>query len=178
MKLCKRNQHEFEGSYCKECFKDYRKRYYIENKEKILKINRNYAINNTERLSLNNKKLRNKNLEKFRKRSKDWYKANPDKVKKFLKKYARSNPDVCNAKNAKYRASKLKATPIWLNEVHIEQIKSFYVEAKKLESIDNIIRHVDHIIPLQGITVCGLHVPWNLQILTAEENQTKKNKLL
>ena len=84
----------------------------------------------------------------------------------------------CLANSAKRRASKLNATPKWLTLYHHETIKNLYSEAKRLESVDEIKRHVDHIVPLQGENVCGLHVPWNLQILTEKENISKSNKLI
>lgn len=89
-------------------------------------------------------------------RYKNWYTNNKDKVFALL---------------AKRRASKLNATPAWLNKEHLKQIEIIYKNRPKGY-------HVDHIIPLKGINVSGLHVPWNLQYLTANENISKKNKVL
>ncbi len=70
------------------------------------------------------------------------------------------------------------ATPSWLTKFDHDYIKHIYVQDKELEKLDGTPRHVDHIIPLQGKTVCGLHVPWNLQILTAIENTSKGNRII
>jgi 5-methylcytosine-specific restriction endonuclease McrA len=78
---------------------------------------------------------------------------------------------------AKRRAAQFQATPPWLTTQHLADIEKFYVEAARLQAVDGIKRHVDHIYPLQGKTVCGLHVPWNLQILTATANSKKHNKM-
>jgi 5-methylcytosine-specific restriction endonuclease McrA len=63
-----------------------------------------------------------------------------------------------------------KATPVWAN---LEEIRQFYVEAQRLTKETGIPHEVDHIIPIKGKLVSGLHVPANLQILTEKENQTK-----
>ena len=62
------------------------------------------------------------------------------------------------------------------NPEDLEKIEWFYREAKRLFKETGIPHHVDHIIPLQGKYVSGLHVPTNLQILTASENSTKGNR--
>ena len=59
-----------------------------------------------------------------------------------------------------------------------KQITKIYKNCLKISEQTGVQHHVDHIIPLKGKEVCGLHVPWNLQILTATENISKNNKLI
>lgn len=91
--------------------------------------------------------------------------------------YRKKNRARLNCNNMKYVSDKRFSTPKWLSLFDKHYMKHIYIQAKELENLDGIKRHVDHIIPLRGKTVCGLHVPWNLQILTAEENCNKNNKL-
>ena len=72
-------------------------------------------------------------------------------------------------------AAKLNATPAWLTESQIQEINSLYAESRRLSSATGVEHHVDHIVPLRGRTVCGLHVPWNLRVVTAEFNRRKSN---
>ena len=125
----------------------------------------NYNINRADKLRFYCKSCDNKN-------NKVYSLANPE----YKKAYRLANPDKINALTAKRRASKLQATPTWLTPEQHKQILEFYTEAKRLEQETGIKHHVDHIVPLQGLNVCGLHVPWNLQVITAEENVRKSNK--
>lgn len=105
------------------------------------------------------------------------YNANKEYFKEYGKNWRRNNSDKNTAKSNRYRAGLDKATPKWLTEEQHKQILAFYSEAKRLTIESGILYEVDHIIPLNGKTVCGLHVPWNLQILTKVDNIKKSNKL-
>lgn len=100
-----------------------------------------------------------------------WNKAHPEKLKSAGSKWTRLHADRANAKTARRTARKLRAMPIWLSEEQRLQILEFYSRAKQLNLV------VDHIIPLRGKNVSGLHVPWNLQLLTRDENSRKGNKV-
>lgn len=97
-----------------------------------------------------------------------------EKHKRSVAKWAQNNRAKCNALAAAYQASKIRATPPWLTNTQRKQIESFYMEAQRRGEGWT----VDHIIPLRGRTVCGLHVPWNLQVLTRSENSRKNNLLI
>jgi hypothetical protein len=98
---------------------------------------------------------------------KKYYAANKERQAELGLAWARANKGKVNSYVAKYRAAKLNATPPWAD---LEAIKRFYENCPHGYE-------VDHIIPLQGETVCGLHVLENLQYLTARENRRKSNKL-
>jgi hypothetical protein len=91
------------------------------------------------------------------------------------KRWAKANAGVVNAWNAKRYASKKQRTPAWLTETDFERIKNEYRVAALLSKITNTTWHVDHIIPLQGKNVSGLHVPTNLRAIPSVENIRKRN---
>ena len=107
----------------------------------------------------------------------NWGAKNKGYMTTAHKKWRMQNLAKHNASGAKYRAAKLQATPKWLTKQHLKEIEQFYIDAEYLTLLTKENFVVDHIIPLQGKKVCGLHVPWNLQLLTQLENSKKGNRL-
>jgi len=68
-----------------------------------------------------------------------------------------------------------QAKPKWLTTDHKWVIDEIYELRDLRSSITGVEHHVDHIVPLKGKHCCGLHVPWNLRVITAEENLSKSN---
>ncbi len=158
---------------CKQCNSEYRKI----NKEKIAATKKNCYI---------------KNIDHIKRRTSDYYELNKSEMLLYAKQYRDSNKLVvslckkkCHAKSpelyssikAKRRAAKLQALPKWLTKAEHEEIKELYEIARMFKLYTGEEYHVDHIVPLQGENVCGLHVPWNLQVIPAKENLSKSNKL-
>lgn len=100
-----------------------------------------------------------------------WRKKNWDRVKRYKHKSGALQVYHVMMRHA----AKLRATPPWADRA---AIKAIYAEARRRTKDTGRPHHVDHIIPLRGRTVCGLHVPANLQILEAEPNKRKSNRLM
>ena len=91
-------------------------------------------------------------------------------------KYDRLNPEQRKARCSARRARFKQATPKWLTAEQKKEIRDKYLEAQQLIRATGKRFEVDHIEPILGEDVCGLHVPWNLQILLKEDNLKKSNK--
>lgn len=151
----------------------YHKAYQAANREKLSAYSKAWRIVNRERKAAADKAWYEENREKVAAYKKEWQTANSEQVSAQQRAWRENNPDKRNATNAKRRATKLQATPPWLTSDHLTEIQAIYLEA----SNHSTPHHVDHIIPLQGEDVCGLHVPWNLQVIPATENLSKGNRL-
>jgi hypothetical protein len=98
-----------------------------------------------------------------------WYKQNRNRKREQCKAWEKNNPERVKLKKERREAAIARATPKWLTQKQKTEIAEFYINCKPGQT-------VDHIIAIQAKEVCGLHVPWNLQWLTKEENGRKSNK--
>jgi len=92
--------------------------------------------------------------------------------------YKQNNPDLYKALTSFRRRRFRNATPQWLTHKQKSEIRQLYRIAITMSQTTGERYVVDHIVPLQGDAVCGLHVPWNLRVITQEENLKKSNKLV
>ena len=105
--------------------------------------------------------------------------ARPDEDKRRYKQnHKAANPDMYREMVSLRRRRFRSATPKWLTPEQKMEIRLKYRLAIELSRRTGVRHAVDHVVPLQGATVCGLHVPWNLEVLTQEENLKKYNRLV
>lgn len=93
-------------------------------------------------------------------------------------KYKKQNPELYKAFTSVRKRRHKNATPKWVTAEHKLAMRQLYLEAMRLTKLTGERYVVDHIVPLINPTVCGLHVPWNLRVITQEENLKKSNKVL
>lgn len=101
----------------------------------------------------------------------EWREKDRQRVREGLARDREQRPEYWRARARARDAQKAGATPQWLTDEQQAAIIAIYQDAASRDTP----HHVDHIIPLNHPDVCGLHVPWNLQVLTAEENLRKSN---
>ena len=171
---------EKRREYCaknKEKIRETTRKYNAQNREKRREYNKKWRDENGERLRENVRKWTAKNKERKSETNRKWYEENKEKVRETKRQWSRANQSKINEYSANRRATRLNATPAWLTDKHRAEMAAIYKEAVAMEKQTGILHHVDHIVPLKGENVSGLHVPWNLQILTATENMSIGNRI-
>ena len=103
-----------------------------------------------------------------------WRNNNRDKSRAASLRWSKNNAARVLANQNARRARLLRACPAWVCQ---DTIRKVYEERKQLSVDTGVAHHVDHIIPLRGKNVCGLHVPWNLRIIPAADNIRKGNRI-
>jgi hypothetical protein len=106
-------------------------------------------------------------------RSAAWQKANPEKAKLHAKNIRVRNPEKEVAKVQRRNAEKLRRCAPWADTSKINRI---YYVARRLTEVTGVQHHVDHVIPLRGKNVSGLHVPENLMVVAYDFNCSKANR--
>lgn len=162
-----------------EAKQKYNKVYYKKNKEYHRKHSHEYYLANKEYIQSNVKKYFEQNkemiLEKRKKSYLEKYKLESEKFKERSRQWLKRNKDYSCFKRKLRECRKQMAIPLWAD---LNKIKIYYQNAKLLTEVTGEKYHVDHIIPLNGRNVCGLHWEGNLQILPASMNIRKSNKTI
>lgn len=159
-------------NYCKDCKKIKDKESYKKHKEARYASSVEWKKNNNEKVKAYKKKWNAKNKEYFT----EWRKTNIEHVRAERREWKQANKAKVNATTRKRQASQLQRTPAWLTKHDYKVMESKYAMAAWLSAIVGIDYHVDHVIPLRGKKVSGLHVPDNLSIIRAKDNMEKGNK--
>ena len=150
----------------KELVKMRAKKFKLENADHIKKQLKEYHEKNKEYIKERRKIYRQKNIEWLTEKSKIYYEKNKEARSKYHKAWREKNRGLSNALSKEAKLSRLKRTPSWFEK---NEIKEIYKDCPTGYQ-------VDHIIPLRGKNVSGLHVASNLQYLTEKENHVKRNK--
>jgi hypothetical protein len=108
-------------------------------------------------------------------RAAHWAKANPEKRKSAARKWAGENGSSAKANTHKRRARKLNATPAWFGEFDELVMQAAHELTAIREAATGIKWEVDHVVPLAGKKVCGLHVAGNIQVIPMAANRRKSN---
>lgn len=147
---------------CKPCLRTYRKNLWVADPER----HRNYG-----------KKYKAANKELIAERNKKYVEECREVRKATMRNYRQKTKDVQAEYVRRRQAAKMQRTPKWLTEDDIWMMREAYKLAKLRTKLFGFSWHVDHILPLQGDVVSGLHVPTNLQVIPWLDNVKKHNKV-
>jgi hypothetical protein len=137
--------------------------YRVANKDRIAQLKKQWATDNAVHKSEQDRQYALKH---------------PEQRAEARRKWREMNPSLDNALKAKNKLTRKKRVPAWLTEDDHWMIEQAYDLAALRTKMFGVAWHVDHVIPLCGKKVSGLHVPYNLQVILGSENCRKGNRMV
>jgi hypothetical protein len=149
----------------------YNRAYYLANKERIAANVRAWQTANPKKAH----GYKRKHALAHPERKARYYQENREVILARVKAHSEGNSASVLIKRRVWAGGvNLGAIPPWLTDEHRKAMQWLYDEARRLTKETGVSHVVDHIEPLNGAHSCGLHVPWNLQVLTDTENKRKR----
>ena len=152
---------------CKLCINAYRRERADKNRERVREYHRAWRRRNPAKHNANGRK---------------WARENPDKARAIVEACRRRNPAKAAARNARWKSKNHAYFSAYTAKRRARKLQAILPGNEQwIKAIYEAARYfgltVDHVLPLQGKTVCGLHVPWNMQLLSSSRNSAKHNRL-
>lgn len=144
------------------------------NHEKHLNNVRSWKTNNRDK----ELKYRADNADRIREHNRIWAQNNQELRREYGRRYRAGNPEKRSSLQANRRAAAVRSVPAWFSEWDIFVIQEAHALAEQRGAETEIKWHVDHMIPLQASEACGLHCADNIQVIPAQMNVRKQNKML
>lgn len=153
-----KNRPDGLNPYCKACARAKSADYFAANPDKVRETKNAYCRRNAERI-------------------RRWRRENAERLRAYWKAYGREYRKLFKAETAektrRQQAARRRAVPNWFDA---DKAAAVYAEAMRLRAEGKDVE-VDHIFPISGLTVCGLHWHGNLQIIPSAANRSKGNKV-
>jgi hypothetical protein len=150
------------GCRCKPCVAVYHRAYRVANKDRIAQLKKQWATDNAAHKA---------------EQDRQYALNHPEKRAQARHKWRDMNPGLDNALKMRNKIERKKRVPAWLTEDDHWMIEQAYDLAALRTKMFGVAWHVDHVIPLCGKKVSGLHVPYNLQVILGSENCRKGNRV-
>lgn len=161
---------------CVQCATDAALAWNKANREKHNKHTADYAARHPDRVAERYRKWVDRNYERKLANNKSWNERNWGDYLAISRRWKGRNKAQVKAIAARRRAAESTRMPNWLSDDDQWLIAEVYDLALQRSALTGVSWHVDHVVPLQGKNVSGLHVPWNLQVILASENLRKGNR--